>query len=438
MTKDRMSNLTTVFMSVIIILSGLLAWFYSQNTVLQSKTEAARSRINELETEVSKLRTTESYVVPAKLSMSNRIGQNEMEMADTSVLPIEVRKNETGLSEKDLSVDDTSDEPVLNMLPDPQAEPDELSLAKDAFAALDYNLAIDNYTQVKTDAEEYALARLGLANALFYSHKYEKAVAEFKNVHALKPDSVDALIGLANSHQRLNQHAARIAAYDKVVELEPQKWLHYNSRASAYLMSNDHVRAEKDFRQAANLAQANPSDEAKALENVGLIYLKEKQWQKAFDHADKVNNIDRQQSWNWLVRGVAAAKLERNVDAYVSFDEWYKYRRTTDPYLLKQLLPESLYQYIDVSPTALARLVDPPFISGDQCENNYQCKSLMCRPGPPSNKQNFCVAEDKVCSAPNSNGYLPGETLTVGDMRVRCYQPEAANARWTPDQGGLN
>ncbi len=419
MTKDRMSNLNSLLLAAIIVLCGLLAWSYSQNKKFQSTIETAQRRISELETKANKLRAIEQPAVALELPVPNRPELLRIEEKTTS------------------AADNSSDKPALDELPDPRAEPDELSRAKDAFAALDYNSAIDNYSQVKTDAEEFALARLGLANALFYSHKYEEAVAEFEHVHSLWPDSVEALIGLANSHQRLQQHAARIAAYDKVVKLEPQKWLHYNSRATAYLMSNDHVRAKEDFRQAAKLAQANPADEAKALENVGLIYLKENQWQEAFQHADKVNSINRQQSWNWLIRGIAAAKLERNVDAYVSFDEWFKYKRSTDPYLLKQLLPESLYQYVDVSPTALARLVDPPFISGDQCENNYQCKSLMCRPGPPANKQNFCVAEDKVCSAPNSNGYLPGETLIVNDMKVRCYQPQAANARWTVDQAQL-
>ena len=335
-------------MSVIIILSGLLLWFFSQNKILQSTIESAQNRISGLETQVRELGTKDPQTTATDLSTPQWIEQVELEQISSSVLPVTVRENDIGVLEKD----------SLDKLPDPGAEPDELSRAKDAFAALDYNSAIDNYAQVKTDAEEFALARLGIANALFYSHQYEKAVAEFKHVHSLRPDSVDALIGLANSHQRLQQHAARIAAYDKVVKLEPEKWLHYNSRATAHLMSNDHVRARKDFNQAASLARANPADEAKALENVGLIYLKEAKWQQAFQHADKVNSIDRLQSWNWLIRGIAAAKLERNVDAYVSYDEWYKNKRATDPYLLKQLLPDSLHQYIDVSPKALAKLVD--------------------------------------------------------------------------------
>ena len=164
-----------------------------------------------------------------------------------------------------------------------------------------------------------------------------------------------------------------------------------------------------------------------------MIYLREQQWQLAFEHANEVNRLDVKHAWNWLIRGIAAAKMERNVDAYVSFDEWFKYKRATDPYLLKQFLPESIHAFIDVSPVGLTKLVDPPLISGQVCVNDFQCKSSACRPGPPFNKINYCVAADKLCSAMDSNGYLAGETLIIEGTKYRCYQPESSNARWTPD-----
>ena len=224
-------------------------------------------------------------------------------------------------------------------MPHPQQESSGLTEGNKALSKLNYNNAIKYFTKVESEAADFINARMGVANALFYSHQYEKAVTEFAYVLSLQPDSVEAVIGLANAHQRLGQRPEQIAAYDRAIGMEPAQWLHYNSRATAYLMSGDNERAIQDFRQASRLARPVKADQATAFENIGLIHLWEEHWQQAFQHANEVNRLDRQHSWNWLIRGIAAAKLKRNVDAYVSFDEWFKYKRPTDPYLLKQLLP---------------------------------------------------------------------------------------------------
>ena len=434
--RKPLSSLTTLLLSAVILLLGLLVWSYQENRGLESALTRAERQIAELE--------KQGLPLPENPQPKTRVLSTEKPEPVSSTLSLE----RLALPGPPATMADTpapeikedtrpADEGALADLPDPGKAPDELALARQAFATLDYDEALKNYASVTPESEDYLPARLGVANALFYSHQYEEAAREYAELAVLAPDSVDALIGLANAHQRLGQHAQQAAAYDKVIKLQPKKWLHYNSRASAHLMNNDHVRAERDFRQAAQLAKANSKDQATALENVGFIHLREKEWQQAFELANRVNEIDRKHSWNWLLRGIAAAKLERYVDAYVSYDEWFKTKLATDPYLVKQLLPDSLHEYVDVSERALTRVVDPPLISGDLCVNKYQCKSLQCRPGPPSNHLNYCVAEDKDCAAPNSNGYLLGETLLAEGVKVRCYQPQAANARWTPQQSRI-
>ena len=429
--KEAPSTLTMLLLSAVIALLGLLAWGYQQNRGLESTVARAEQRTLELEKEVQRLQQSPEPKVSAFIesepdSGTSTLALDRLALPGPPAMAMESPSPQAMVDERPL------DEAALADLPDPARAVDELAMARQAFATLDYDAALENYASVAPESEDYLPARLGVANALFYSHQYEEAAREYAELAALAPESVDALIGLANAHQRLGQHSKQAKAYDKVIKLQPDKWLHYNSRASAHLMNNDHARAERDFRQAANLAKANSKDQATALENVGFIHLREQQWQQAFSLANRVNEIDRDHSWNWLIRGIAAAKLERYVDAYVSYDEWFKTKLATDPYLVKQLLPESLHEYVDVSQRALARLVDPPLISGDPCTNNYQCKSLLCRPGPPSNQVNYCVVEDKDCAAPNSNGYLLGETLTIDGNTVRCYQPQSANARWTP------
>ena len=291
---------------------------------------------------------------------------------------------------------------------------------------------------MEAEAVDYVSARMGVANAYFYSHQFDKAVVEFNNVLSLQADSAEAAIGLANAHQRLGQRQDQIEAYDRAIAIEPNQWLHFNSRATAYLLDNNNDLAVRDYLQATRLASPVKTDQATALENIGLIHIREQQWQLAFQHANEVNQLDTKHSWNWLIRGIAAAKLKLNVDAYVSFDEWFKYKRSTDPYLLKQLLPDSIHVYVDVTPAGLMKLVNPPLPGGEPCENNSQCKSYACRPGPPFNKTNYCVVKDKLCSAKDSNGYLLGESMVVDGIKVRCYQPDSANARWTEDNRATN
>ena len=317
--------------------------------------------------------------------------------------------------------------------------PEEQNIFKSAnekLTKLDYQGAIEEFSGVKKDSREYVTARLSIAQSYFYAHDYRRAIDEFEFVLELRPDLVAAAIGLANSHSRLGDHAAQVAALDRAIATEPGNWLHYNGRATARLAMGEYDLARKDYERAAKLAGQNKTLQANALENIGIIYLNREQWQEAFEHADDVNKIESSLGWNWLFRGIAAAQMEHNIDAYVSYDQWFKYRKATDPYLLKQLLPEALHKYVDVSVAGLPGLIDPPLLAGNACVNDYQCRSQQCRPGAPDNKSNYCVAEELDCAAENSAGFLAGELLEVDGASVRCYVPLKANPRWTRDNRG--
>lgn len=419
MTPQQPPAITFLLIAGIIIVTCLLVWSVSQTAAIKVESLASAARIAELGGQVDAL-GEELASVKIRLAMANSV----IDQKNTQIGP---------LPEADFHIANTIEEHGLDDMANPQQESPGVTDGRQAFAELNYDSAIENFIKVETTAADYVAARMGVANAYFYSQRYSKAVAEFAHVLEQQPDSAEAAVGLANAYHRLGQRKQQIAAYDKVISIEPQQWLHYNSRATAYLMDDNHERAIEDFQQAARLASPVKADQATASENIGLIYLREQQWQLAFEHANEVNRLDVKHAWNWLIRGIAAAKMERNVDAYVSFDKWFKYKRATDPYLLKQFLPESIHAYIDVSPVALTKLVDPPLISGQVCANDFQCKSYACRPGAPFNKTNYCVAADKLCSAMDSNGYLAGETLVIDEIKVRCYQPESGNARWTPD-----
>ena len=426
-----------ILIGFIILTIILLTWSVNQTAALKVESLASASRIEELDREVKTLR---SMLVSMRIKLQESNNSFRVERAEDD-LPVE-----SATSKSDIETDDkTASATLMPSLPgtdveqsekledmsEPSQESTGLSSGNNALKNLNYSDAIDNFEKVDADAEDYIRARTGIANAYFYSHQFEKAAAEFTHILEQKSDSVEAAIGLANAYLRLGQVEKQISAINRAIAIEPEHWLHYNNRATAYLMNGDNEKAKEDFTEAARLAAPTLEAQASAMENIGLIHLQEDNWSLAYEHANTVNKLDAKHSWNWLIRGIAAAKLKQNVDAYVSFDEWFKYKRATDPYLLKQVLPESLHVFIDVTPRGLTKLVDPPYISGQRCENNSQCKSYICRPGPPHNKVNYCVMKDKLCSAPDSNGYLLDEIMELDGVKVRCYQPDAANARWT-------
>jgi tetratricopeptide (TPR) repeat protein len=444
MTPQQPTTISILLFTGLIIVICLLVWSVNQTAILKVEALGSEAKIEELSREVAALRE-ELASVKAELAMTGGVIDHRValtgsltESANQVVNMIEEHDAEATMSIPSDIQSDSAEDNELEDMADPQQASSGLTDGKQALTKLNYSSAVESFTKVDSSAPDYIEARLGVANAWFYSHQYDKAIVEFAYVLKKKADSVEAAIGLANAHQRLGQRQQQIAAYDKAISIEPQQWLHYNSRATAYLMDGNNEDAIQDFRQAGRLASPVKADQATALENIGLIHLREQQWKQAYEHADEINKLDVKHSWNWLIRGIAAAKLKRNVDAYVSFDEWFKYKRSTDPYLLKQFLPESIHAFVDVSPAGLTKLVDPPLISGEPCENDSQCKSYACKPGPPFNKTNYCVAKDKDCSALDNIGYLLGEALEIDGIKVRCYQPEAGNARWTVDSRMTN
>ena len=439
MVPQQPTTITFLLFTGLIIVIGLLIWPVNQTAALRVEALGSEAKIKELSREVAALRE-ELANVKAELAMTSGVIDHRSALTDSLTKPdnqvvniVDEHGAEAAMSISSNIQSDKAEDNELDDMLDPQQESSGLKDGNQALTKLNYNSAIESFIKVESSAPDYVDARMGVANAWFYSQQYDKAIVEFTYVLKKKADSVEAAIGLANAYQRLGQRQQQIAAYDIAISIEPRQWLHYNSRATAHLMDGNNEDAIQDFRQAARLASPVKADQATALENIGLIHLREQQWNQAYQHADEVNKLDAKHSWNWLIRGIAAAKLKRNVDAYVSFDEWFKYRRSTDPYLLKQFLPESIHAFVDVTPAGLTKLVDPPLISGQPCENDSQCKSYACKPGPPFNKINYCVAKDKDCSALDNIGYLLGEILEIDGIKVRCYQPEAGNARWTVD-----
>ncbi len=434
MTEKHYKIFCLVLLLVLAIMGATLLQYASRNERLEQQSQEiqlqyldAVSRIDRLQQDLlvlqqEALHKINNYVPPAVPTpaivpdpASAAATENDEVTASVPAMPAPA-----GLGELDIA----------------HQEQNIFNSANEKLTRLDYQGAIEEFSGVEEDSPSYVTARLSIAQSYFYAHQYRRAVDEFEFVLEQSPDLVAAAIGLANSHSRLGDHVAQVAALDRAIATDPGNWLHYNGRATARLALGEYDNAREDYERAAMLAGENKTLRANALENIGIIFINRAQWLEAFEHANDVNKIESSLGWNWLFRGIAAAQMERNIDAYVSYDQWFKYKKATDPYLLKQLLPETLHEYVDVTVAGLPKLIDPPLLAGDSCVNDYQCKSQQCRPGAPDNKTNYCVAEELDCAAENSAGFLAGELVEIDGASVRCYVPLKANPRWTRDNRG--
>lgn len=434
MMPDKLSSYY-LYLVLFFLIAGLAFWF-------KGEIEGIKGNVNEsgillaevqqeqvlLQAELQKLRmqlavSGADEVLPMhdglSLNPDNPAGQSDGKFANEPV---------TEQSESSRSVES------IDGSGDTVEEVTDFDLGKSALANGYYQVAIEHLGKVEPSDKRYLESRLDIANAYFFSQKYAEALTAYEKLLKLQPESVEALIGLANTYNRTGDKGEQIAAYTKAISLEPGKWLHYNSRGSALYQNGNYDKAMEDFIEAARLARQSKTDQALALENIGLIHLSREKWQVAFQHTSNVNNIDSKRSWNWLIRGIAALKLSYSNDAWVSFENWFKYKRPTDPFLLKQFLPEPLQELAEITPAELARLIDPPAVNGAVCVNNAQCASNYCAPGAPDNRISYCAAGNRDCAAIDKEGYKAGQKIEIEGISVRCYRPDTGPGRWTVDR----
>lgn len=61
--------------------------------------------------------------------------------------------------------------------------------------------------------------------------------------------------------------------------------------------------------------------------------------------------------------------------------------------------------------------------NGESCQQDKDCRSSYCYPGPGYGTDNYCIAAEKNCAWPGTNGYMYGTTATWEGFPVRCMDP---------------
>src|SRR5262249_45355917 len=136
-----------------------------------------------------------------------------------------------------------------------------------------------------------------------------------------------------------------IADYSEVINSSVETVLH-KSTANGFssLLKKEYENAERNFRAAADASPS--SDKAGMLENIGLIYLAQSDWDRAYKWSVEVAKTSVGPAWNPMIQALAAEKLgmtQQREDAVKNFIQ-----RNSDPKEtladLESYLPEDLAQ----------------------------------------------------------------------------------------------
>jgi tetratricopeptide (TPR) repeat protein len=100
-----------------------------------------------------------------------------------------------------------------------------------------------------------------------------------------------------------------------------------NSRGLIKLKKQDWIGAETDFRSASQL---QPGSSSARLDNVGIIYLSQGEWSKAYEWSSDIIQLpDKSSNWIWIIRALAADKLGKTSERDEAVREYQK--RLPDP-----------------------------------------------------------------------------------------------------------
>jgi len=196
------------------------------------------------------------------------------------------------------SLEDVSGDQNDQELPDPKDKAHllaKLDEARDFEEKGEFDQVIRNYEEVlKEDPDN--------KTALFYAAQFykktgnpEKALGSLQKLAELDPENYDAKNSLGLVYDILGMPENAIQVYMEAIQINPKiPYLHHNL-AYAYLKMNDLDRAIHEFEQMQASSQ-DPVVISIAVGNIGGIYLREKNFEKAlkkFKESIRFNPMNR-------------------------------------------------------------------------------------------------------------------------------------------------
>lgn len=202
------------------------------------------------------------------------------------------------------------------------------------------------------------------------------AVECFRKTLGINPNQSDALSNLSYCYSLVGRHEDALAFAEKAIALDATNDAAYTNLGKAYQSLGNYDSALDAYRNAEKLEGTNPRnkyniatvlvqqkklDEALVIYkqlinqnivfpqlygNLSAIYLKQSDFSKSLDAADRALELDRSYTDAWINRGIALREMRRDSDALDSFNiAQTKAPNTPEVYLYRAKCESNLELY---------------------------------------------------------------------------------------------
>lgn len=167
-----------------------------------------------------------------------------------------------------------------------------------------------------------------------------RAFSRYKNGLALKDEDPKADVS--------RWYADCEADAVKAARTDPTYWVPRHYLGFAYFLQGRTQEAVEAWHAASRLRMTT-LEVAGSLENIGLAYLNNQQWNEAYRNTSFVLMVHpkkKESPWNALIRGIALTRLGRSEEAAVALEAWAIGADEGDVKALKQYLSAELHEFI--------------------------------------------------------------------------------------------
>ena len=189
----------------------------------------------------------------------------------------------------------------------------------------DYQRSFDTYTEALSLDPQFAEAYAGRASADIMLEDIEKEYNDLTQALTIDKDlshrpillsrRAGALLGLGRIEEAEHDAADANGSDDPT-----DRGYALNSRGFIKLVKKDWEGAEVDFRTAASLL---PDQKRAFLENIGIVYLAQSNWTKAYNWSVEVSKMtDDTGGWMWLIEALAAERLGKDKERRAALQEF--------------------------------------------------------------------------------------------------------------------
>jgi tetratricopeptide (TPR) repeat protein len=171
---------------------------------------------------------------------------------------------------------------------------------------------------------------------------WAQAARWYSEAIALNPGTPDYYVGRSQSYFRLDRK--REAGEDLDAALTRNARIDTDI-ALEFVAHGDEASARRAVLRSVELSEG-PREKAEALENLGLYYIRKKDFPKAFAHTTEVLKLNDGTSWNWMVRAIAARRLAFKDEEERARKAWDATKQRRDVESLSKYIKEEIEAFL--------------------------------------------------------------------------------------------